>query len=141
MDHFLCPDFGLGSVRPVLMASCVCIFNEHGPATRPVIAGVSYLRSYKSSTKTNFDANQHKGQSAVLIMSQISPSMAERKNDDVPNDAPAGHAAPDHSSSLESPLESPAEKPADEGPELTLLTALQVLGGFMCLFNSYFQKR
>ena len=60
--------------------------------------------------------------------------MTELKEDGVPNDVPAGHLAPDHT-----PPETPrqtAAQPQDEGPELTLLTTLQVLGGFMCLFNS-----
>jgi hypothetical protein len=52
----------------------------------------------------------------------------------VPNDVPAGHLAPDHTPP-ETPLQT-ADQPQDEGPELTLLTTLQVLGGFMCLFNS-----
>jgi hypothetical protein len=73
-------------------------------------------------------------------MSQTSSSMAERNDEEITNHAFTGHAAPDHTSSLESPQESPAEKPADEGPELTFLTTLQVLGGFMCLFNSYVQS-
>jgi hypothetical protein len=109
----------------------VCVSNQRGPAPRPVIAEFR-----KSETKTNVDANQLKGQSALLTMSPTSPSMAERNDEQITNPAFTGHAAPDHTS-LESPLESVADKPADEGPELTFLTTLQVLGGFMCLFNSY----
>lgn len=67
-------------------------------------------------------------------MSQPSSSMTELKEDEFPNDVPAGHITPDHTPP-EIPLQD-ADQSVDEGPELTLLTSLQVLGGFMCLFNS-----
>lgn len=60
--------------------------------------------------------------------------MAELKEDEVLNGGPAGHVAPDHTPPETSPRV--ADQFLDEGPELTLLTSLQILGGFMCLFNS-----